>query len=71
MTILGMFFRGPVSLLSCNFMMGLFIVVPSSPEVRNAWNRFLEREGNALYFTVKLQNLLNILPRIETALLKE
>lgn len=52
-------------------MIGLFIVAPSFPEFKDAWNTFLKRKGNVLYFTVKLQNLLNILSRIETALLKE
>lgn len=58
-------------LLSFNFMIHLFTVAPSSPGFKDAWNTFLKRKGNVLYLTVKLQNLLNILSRIETALLKE
>lgn len=54
-----------------NFMIFLFIVASTSPEFKDAWNTFLKRKGNALCFTVKLQTLLNIFSRIETALLKE
>lgn len=52
-------------------MIGLLVVAPSSPKFKIAWDTFFKRKGNALYFMVKLQNLLNILSRIETALLKE
>jgi len=58
-------------LLSFNFLVGLFIFAPSSPEFKDACNTFLKRKGNVLYFTEKLHNLLNVFSRTETALLKE
>lgn len=60
-----------VLFLSFNFTIGLFIIAPSPPEFKDAWNTFLKGKGSTLYFTVKLQSLFNILSRIETALLKK